>query len=131
MLSRCYNKNNPMYLTYGGNGIEVSKEWLESFENFYRDMEETWSENLEIDRINPYSNYCKDNCRWVSKKENCSRVKRERFPRLASGGNVNKTMSFRVSEKQYEKFISHLNKKNISISDFFRIVIDNIPPVDN
>src|ERR1700723_3889912 len=38
MRARCYNPNNYEYDLYGGRGIKVSDDWLDSFENFYRDM---------------------------------------------------------------------------------------------
>lgn len=66
MKSRCSNKNDPNYKRYGGRGIVVCDDWVNSFENFYRDMGD--SINLTIDRIDVNGNYCKDNCRWVDMK---------------------------------------------------------------
>lgn len=41
------------------------------FENFLSDMGEC-PPHLEIDRINNDGHYEKENCRWVTHKENCN-----------------------------------------------------------
>lgn len=71
MKTRCYNKNAKTYHFYGAKGIKVSEEW-HVFENFLHDMGPR-PEGYAIDRINPSQGYSKENCRWISKKENCSR----------------------------------------------------------
>lgn len=72
MKQRCYNKNNKKYHIYGGKGIKVYDDWVNSFENFLKDM---GSRTLDqsLDRIDPNGNYEPTNCRWISKSENSSR----------------------------------------------------------
>jgi hypothetical protein len=67
MKSRCINPNNKDYRYYGGRGIKVCDRWL-IFENFLQDMIESPSD-LSIDRIDTNGNYCKENCRWATNKE--------------------------------------------------------------
>lgn len=43
-------------------------EWLNSFENFHRDMP-GWKLGLTIERKNNNGNYCPDNCKWTTRKE--------------------------------------------------------------
>lgn len=70
MKSRCSNEKNTRYSDYGGRGIKVCDEWLNSFESFYRDMGEGYKEGLQIDRIDNNRGYSKDNCRWVYRSIN-------------------------------------------------------------
>ena len=71
---RCNNQNNTMYKHYGGRGIKCL--W-ESFDNFKNDMYESYlahakrygEKDTSIDRIDVNGNYCKENCRWSTNKE--------------------------------------------------------------
>lgn len=65
LKSRCYNKNDKDYKSYGGRGIKVCDKWLSSFEEFYNDIGEPPSSKMSIDRIDNTKGYQKDNCRWV------------------------------------------------------------------
>lgn len=67
MKSRCLNKNNKRYPSYGGRGIKIASEWLD-FGVFRADMGEA-PEGMSLDRIYNDGGYSKDNCRWVSVKE--------------------------------------------------------------
>ena len=70
MKSRYLNKNNSRYKDYGGRGITVCDEWLNDFTAFYKwSLNNGYSENLSIDRINVNGNYCPENCRWITMKE--------------------------------------------------------------
>lgn len=65
---RCNNPNNKDYKYYGARGITVCSRW-EIFENFLADMGVP-SDKDTIDRIDTYSGYSKENCRWVTIQEN-------------------------------------------------------------
>ena len=67
MKSRCNNPRHDEYSNYGGRGIVVCERW-DSFENFLEDMGEV-PKGLTLDRINVDDNYCKENCRWATTKE--------------------------------------------------------------
>jgi hypothetical protein len=39
------------------------------WESYEIHVKEYWEKNTTIDRINPNLNYCKENCRWATWKE--------------------------------------------------------------
>lgn len=75
MKQRCSNPKATDYENYGGRGISVCNRWLDSFENFLKDMGER-PEEMTLDRINPDGNYEPKNCRWADAKTQ-SKNKRE------------------------------------------------------
>lgn len=69
--TRCLNKNDPHYERWGARGISICDEWRENFQAFYDwAMSHGYSDDLSIDRIDNDGNYCPENCRWVTVKEN-------------------------------------------------------------
>ena len=69
MKQRCYNSKNTNYPAYGGRGIRICDEWLDSYDAF-----ETWAlsngyaDDLTLDRVDVNGDYEPANCRWADMK---------------------------------------------------------------
>lgn len=67
MRQRCNDPNHVRYAKYGGIGIKLCKEWDEDVKVFYDwCIENGWTDELTIDRIDSTKDYCPENCRIVS-----------------------------------------------------------------
>lgn len=84
--ARCANLNDPYY---GGRGIQLSPEW-ENYSNFIADMGRRPSPKHEIERVDNNKGYSKDNCKWVTRKEQANN---KRNNRLLTVKGTTKTMS--------------------------------------
>lgn len=68
MHQRCYNQKHDKYKWYGGRGITICPEWHDFITFRIWALENGYSDDLTIDRIDPDDNYCPDNCQWVDMK---------------------------------------------------------------
>lgn len=91
MISRCTYKGDTNYKFYGARGITVCCEWRNDFMNFYNwAIENSYNDNLSIDRINTDGDYEPLNCRWVAMKEQFSN---RRTTQLITVNGVTKTQN--------------------------------------
>lgn len=67
MMERCSNPKCNKYEHYGGRGIKVCQRWHD-YENFLADMGNV-PKGLTLERNDVNENYCPENCRWATMKE--------------------------------------------------------------
>lgn len=77
MMTRCYNKNSDKFIWYGARGISVCERW-HTFQLFLDDMGVP-DESMTLDRIDNSGNYCKENCKWATKKEQANNTRANRI----------------------------------------------------
>lgn len=116
MKGRCYRPSMKGYHNYGGRGIEVCDEWRDSFiafrkwalENGYK--EDAKRGELTLDRIDVNGDYCPENCRWISNKE---QQNNRQYNRLITYNGETKTlaqwseqfdMCYKTLQKRIEKW---------------------------
>lgn len=118
ILQRCLNSKSIAYKKYGLRGIIICKEWDNDFMSFYNwALENGYSDNLSIDRIDNDGNYEPSNCRWTTKiiqAQNTTRIR------------INNTSGYRgvtwSREKKKWKARININKKEIHIGYFKNII---------
>ena len=70
MKSRCENPNRTKYKDYGGRGIKVCDEWHEASKFVLWALSHGYRKGLQLDRVDNDGDYCPENCRFVTPKEN-------------------------------------------------------------
>ncbi len=108
MIDRCENIQDKRYKNYGGRGIKVSDDW-HIFEKYIMDIGERPSKIHTIDRINNDGNYCKENFKWST-------------PRQQSNNRSNNKYIFFNGEKfTLSQMAQKLNIRKNVFSNFVRL----------
>lgn len=89
MVARCEEPNSVSYNMYGARGIKVCDEW-HNINNFINDMYPSYKRGLQLDRKDNNGNYCKENCRWVTRLQNANN---RRDNRIVEFNGEKKTVS--------------------------------------
>lgn len=74
MRRRCENPNHAAYYLYGARGIRICEPWR-TFEPFREwALAHGYKSGLSIDRIRSNGDYEPDNCQWITRSENTTRM---------------------------------------------------------
>lgn len=105
MIYRCYKPTKSGYERYGGKGVTVCDEWINSFENFLEwSLVNGYSDVLTIDRIESTNPYGPSNCRWS-----------DYFTQEANRGmHKDNTTGYKGVAPLNGKFRSYLTRKRIT-----------------
>lgn len=107
MRQRCLNPHNPKFYIYGARGIKICDDWKKDSQPFIDwALSSGYNENLTIDRIDNDGNYCPENCRWVSIKE---QLKNRRISKKINYNN--KIYSLSEFAKEFNLFASTVRSR--------------------
>lgn len=113
MKTRCNNENVVEYPDYGGRGINYCPKW-ETFEGFWEDMEEGYSDLLTIERVDTNGNYEKSNCVWDTMKRQSHNRRKMKGERSSIFVGVSK----RKDALTYRAGIVNPEKRKLSAENF-------------
>lgn len=87
MKQRCLNPNHKSYVNYGGRGISIHSEWIESFSAFASYIRTSFGiqdipRDLEIDRIDNEKGYEPGNIRLSTRQEQANNRRTNLFVQL-------------------------------------------------
>lgn len=103
MKQRCLNPNNPRYSDYGGRGITICDSWIDSFDNFYKDMGDRPLEK-SLDRINNDRGYSPQNCKWSTDEEQV-------YNRRNQHNNTSGYVGISYDKRYGGRWVSRVNEK--------------------
>ena len=124
MKSRCTNPNNTSYASYGGRGISVCPEWLESFEAFFADMGER-PIGKTLGRSDNDGGYEPTNCAWETNDEQGVNKRNTVFVVYQGERESLKTLT-ELLGLPYARILERKSKKKITHQEAFDYYIGRI-----
>jgi hypothetical protein len=102
MKTRCYNPNTKDADNYINKGIEVCKEWRDSFEAFMGwALAHGYDDSLTIERVDASKDYCPSNCEWITSTENSVRANSKPFKVIDPEGNIHEGTNLKAFCKSH------------------------------
>lgn len=123
MLDRCYNPNEKSYVFYGYRGITVCDEWRKDYKSFKKFMVDLGYDDTlptgeqTIDRIDVNGNYCPDNCRLLTNKEQQNNKRSNKW--ITYKGETNNIRQWSHKLNIPEGIIQYRLNKGWDVDDIF------------
>lgn len=76
MKTRCLNPNCKSYPFYGGRGITICDQWIDSFETFFADVGERPTPLHTLDRKDNSKGYSPGNTAWNTRKQQANNYRK-------------------------------------------------------
>lgn len=109
MRRRCTDSNSEVYQFYGGVGISVCPEWQDPVVFYSWAMSHGYKDSLSLDRVNPFRDYCPENCQWATDKQQGINKRTGYFYAVRRGYELN-----------VDKYVSRHNRQ--FVRDFLEII---------
>lgn len=118
MKGRCERPTSPRYYTHGARGIKVCPEWQEFIP--FRDwaLANGYQDNLTLDRKDNDGDYCPENCRWATQKEQANNRRTNCFIEYNNEKHTLKEWSALLGIN-YSTLVWRINKRGWSIEKAF------------
>lgn len=117
MKKRCYDKKNISYKDYGARGIKVCDEWKNNPLKFYEwALNSGFSPELTLDRIDVNGDYCPENCKWSTRKEQ-NRNKRNNHLINVNGRSITMAEYAEKRNINYGSLAYRLNESKFSLDE--------------
>ena len=130
MKSRCYNPNMTSYEYYGGRGITICDEWRTSYAAFKEwALENGYKQGLTIDRIDVNGNYCPENCRWATRKEQNRNTRKNRI--FTIGGKTQCMADWEEDAGISHQIIDRRMKKGLTFEEAIKKPVGVSYPLHN
>ncbi len=120
--NRCLNPKCKAYPYYGGRGVTMDSNWINSFENFIKDKGRRLSPNHTLDRIDTNGNYTPENTRWITMKEQ-TRNKRNNIWIDTAYGDMVLTDACMKYDIPRSTVMSRVRRHNLTHQDAFQEII--------
>lgn len=112
MRQRCNNPKDKDYPSYGGRGIRICKEWNRSASFMEWAINNGYSDDLTIDRIDVNGNYEPSNCRWATYTQQA------RNKRMQKNNSVGFSGIYYEKERKKYRATIYVNNKKVDLGRY-------------
>lgn len=114
MKNRCLNSNVKGFVNYGGRGIKICDDWMDYWKFKDWAINNGYTNNLTIERINVNGNYCPENCKWITLSEQTLN-KRNSVLYDYKGKTITLVELSKITGLKYKSLQYHSHKNNLDV----------------